>query len=106
LATTVAYSRTTFGNFLAHENLPVRPEDFDEYCITTPSDARLPGGGGERVCGLYDVRPDKFGLTDNLVSQASIFGEQTDLYNGVDASFHFRGANGFLLSGGTSTGRT
>jgi hypothetical protein len=106
LGVNVGYFRTTFGNFLATDNLLVRPEDFDEYCITTPSDASLPGGGGERVCGLYDVRPDKFGLTNNLVSQASIFGEQTDLYNGVDASFNFRGANGFLLSGGTSTGRT
>jgi hypothetical protein len=102
----VGYFRTSFGNFLATDNLLVAPADFNEFCITAPSDARLPGGGGQQVCGLFDVGPERFGQSDSLVTKASDFGEQTDIYNGVDVNVNFRGANGFMLSGGTSTGRT
>jgi hypothetical protein len=105
-AVNVGYFRTSFANFLATDNLVVSPGDFSEYCITAPPDARLPGGGGERICGLYDVSREKFGLTDNLVSKAENFGEQTDVYNGVDVNFNLRGPAGFMLSGGTSSGRT
>jgi hypothetical protein len=52
-------------------NLAVSPADFSPYCITAPSNPLLPNGGGYPVCGLYDVAPGKFGLVDNLVSQAS-----------------------------------
>jgi hypothetical protein len=106
LGLSIGYFRTWFGNFLATDNLSVTPEDFDEYCITAPSDTRLPGGGGQRVCGLYDVTRERYGLTNNLVSKASNFGDQTDIYNGVDVNFNLRAGNGFMLSGGASTGRT
>ena len=54
---TFAYFRTARGNFSVTDNLAVSAADFTEYCITAPSDARLPGGGGYPVCGLYDVAP-------------------------------------------------
>ena len=48
------------------DNLAVTPADYDPYCITAPVDARLPGGGGNEICGLYDITPEKFGQVDNL----------------------------------------
>ena len=37
------------------------PADYDPYCITGPVDARLPGGGGQEICGLFDLNPAKVG---------------------------------------------
>ena len=73
LSVTAGYFRNWAGNFTATDNLEVGPADFDPYCVTAPLDPRLPGGGGNEVCGLYDVTPAKYGLSDNLVSQASNF---------------------------------
>ena len=102
----VGYFRTWFANFTTTDNLRVAPADFDSYCITAPADRRLPSGGGYRVCGLYDITPAKFGLVDNLVTQASNFGKQTRVYNGVDATVNMRFGKGGTVSGGLATGAT
>ena len=110
LSATLAYYRTWYGNFTVTRNLAVEPaRDFREFCVTAPSDPRLPGGGGDQICGLFDVNPDKFGLVNNLVMPASDFGTQTEMYQGISASLagRVRGVmfgSGFS-SGGTTTGR-
>jgi hypothetical protein len=71
-----------------------------------PNDPRLPNGGGYQVCGFYDVSVAKFGQVNNLVSQASNFGRQSNVFNGVDAGVRARFGNGGILTGGISTGRT
>jgi hypothetical protein len=106
VALNVAYFRTTWNNFRATDNLNVTPSDFDHYCITAPVDARLPGGGGYPVCGLYDVTPGKFGSTSNLVTSAENFGKRTEIYNGVDVTIQARLGGGAFVGGGLSTGRT
>ena len=63
------------GNLRVIDNLEVEPSDFSPYCVTAPSDPRLPGGGGYQVCALYDVSPAKFGLARNLVTRASNYGD-------------------------------
>ena len=84
----------------------VAASDFDTFCITAPSDPRLPGGGGYDVCGLYDVRPDKFGLSDDLVTFSKNYGRQIQRFNGVDLGFNARLPQGITFQGGMSTGRT
>jgi len=75
-------------NFTATQNLATTPADYDPYCITAPVDPRLPGGGGYQVCGLYDVAPAKFGLSNNLVSKASNFyGGNSNVNCGSPGSF-------------------
>ncbi len=92
---------------LVTDNLNVTPADYDPYCITVPVDSRLPGGGGNRLCGLYDVNPALFGQVNNLVRPASDFGGKlTRMYNGVDVTINARFAGGGQVSGGLSVGRT
>src|SRR5258705_578367 len=76
LALNVGYFRTWYGGYLATNNEAIPASGYDSYCITAPKDSRLPGGGGNQICGLYDVRPAFFGRVDNLVTQASNYGGQ------------------------------
>ena len=86
LALNVGYFRTWYGGQLVTNNEAVPASGYDTYCITAPTDSRLPGGGGNRIRGLYDIRPAFFGRVDNLVTQASNFGDgQKQVYNGVES---------------------
>ena len=102
----IAYFRTWYTNFLATDNRAYKAADFDTFCITTPVDGRLPGGGGQQLCGFYDVKPALFGQVDNLVTQASNYGSQSNVYNGVDVSLTARFGQGGQAQGGLSTGHT
>ena len=87
------------------DNLRVVPADFDQYCITAPTDNRLPNSGSQ-LCGLYDVKPSLFGQSDNVIKSAEEFGRRkTRVYNGVDLTTNARFGRGGQLSGGVSIGR-
>jgi hypothetical protein len=97
---TVAYFRTWWGNIYAVDNLMTTPADYDPYCITAPTDARLPGGGGYQVCGLYDVKREKFGQVQNLY----IHSDNSHRYNGFDILLNAALGSGIVLIGGVNTG--
>jgi hypothetical protein len=106
-ALNVGYFRTWYDGFLATDNVAVSgAANFDSFCITAPSDSRLPGGGGNQICGLYDLKPASFGRVDNVVTQASNYGDQTQVYNGLDLTLTGRFGQGGQFSGGLSMGRT
>jgi carboxypeptidase family protein len=101
------YFRRWYGNFAVIDNLAVSTSDFDSYCIPAPTDSRLPSGGGNQICGLYNVVPAKFSVpAQNFVTLASNFGKQIEHWNGMDVSINARPAPGVLLQGGVGTGRT
>src|SRR5262249_17868288 len=52
VSTEVSYFRRAQGHFTTTDNLDVAPSDFQTYCVTAPTDSRLPNGGGFQVCGL------------------------------------------------------
>jgi hypothetical protein len=107
MALNVGYYRTWYGNFLTTDNLAVTPADYDHFCITAPTDSRLPDSvSGKQICGLYDIKPAKFGLVDNLVTQASHYGDRSEVFNGFDVSLNTRFAGGGVFQGGLSIGRT
>jgi len=99
----VTYTRHWWGNFLVTDNLITTPADYSQYCVTVPNDSRLPNPGSQ-LCGFYDVNPDKFGQVNNFVTLASNYGDQSDIYNGIDVSVATRFHNGVLLQGGFNTG--
>jgi hypothetical protein len=106
LALNVGYFRTWHGGLLVTDNQAVTAADYDPFCVTVPRDTRLPGGGGNEMCGLFDVRPTAFGRVSNVVGQSSDYGTQTEVFNGVDVTLQARFLNGAQLGGGVSTGRT
>jgi hypothetical protein len=105
LAVNVGYFRTWYGNFTVSENTAVTAGDFTEYCVTAPGDSRFPDGGGNRICGNYDVSVARFGQTQTLISRAAKFGDQSEVYDGLDATVMLRMSRTYF-SGGMNTGRT
>ena len=103
----VSYFRRTYGNARITDNRVLSPADFDTFDVVAPSDPRLPNGGDYVVHGMYNLNPAKFGLaSDNFVTLAKNFGDQTEYWHGVDVNLNTRFFPGVLLQGGTSTGRT
>ena len=88
------------------DNLLVGPEDYDEYCTTIPTDSRLPGGGGQELCGLYNINPSKFGQSSELRTLREPFGNDQRLNQFIGLVFDARLPNGMRIGGGVDTGRT
>ncbi|MBI4264934.1 MAG: TonB-dependent receptor [Acidobacteria bacterium] len=102
----VGYFRRWYGNFIVTDNRAVTAADFDRFSVTAPTDSRLPGGGGDVVSNLYNVKPASFGRTDNVVTLSKNFGDQTERWHGVDLNLSVRDVYGLRFQGGMSTGNT
>jgi hypothetical protein len=103
---TAGYYRNVYGNFEIQQNQLTVPSQYDPFCITTPNDPRLPGGGAQQLCGLYDVTPSKFGAVQNLITQSSHFGQQTFVNSFLGFQMNARLPRGIRLGGSVDTGRT
>jgi len=101
----VTYTRRSFHQFFAVDNLLLTRADFTSFSVTAPLDPRLPGGGGYTIDGLYDVVPDKAGQVSNLVTDSANYGRWSQYFNGIDVGFNVRGER-FTVAAGTSTGQT
>jgi hypothetical protein len=106
MSVTAGYYRNWYGNFRVTDNLAVEPSDYATYCVTGPTDSRLPGGGGEQICGLADISAARFGQVNNLVRPASDFGSQKQVSNFVTLSADARFSSGARFGGGVDLGRT
>jgi len=102
----VTYTRRSFRGFTVADNLSLEPSDLTPFSIVAPLDSRLPGGGGYRIGGLYDVVPAKAGQVNNLVADSTSYGRWYQYFNGLDVSVHARVGGRFTFVGGTSTGQT
>ena len=101
VSVSAAYFRRSYGNIRVTQNTAVTSADFAPYCVAAPSDPRLPGGGGNQLCGYYDVNPNKFGQTLNVIQ---VVPQAEDVYDGVDLTESIRVRN-MNISGGVSIGR-
>jgi hypothetical protein len=101
----VGYHRRWFKNFTVTDNLLVTGADYDSYTLAVPADPRLPNSSGYVIADLWNIKPDKFGISQNRVVAAEDFGKQIQYWNGVDVNVNVRIRNGLTLQGGTSTGR-
>jgi hypothetical protein len=107
LGVNVGYFRTWYGGFQVLDNELVTPADFDPFCITAPTDSRLPSGvSGQRFCDLYDIKPAKFGQVSNVRTQSTHYGDISEVFDGVDVAVNGRFGEGASVQGGLSVGRT
>jgi hypothetical protein len=105
LAASAAFFRHWFGNAYATTNTVLKPSDYNSYCLNAPSDARLPNGGGNQICGLFDsLPPPVFGSGTSEVTFAKNFGDQQEVYSGVDLNINARLRGGAFVQGGASIG--
>jgi len=105
ISVTANYYRRWFGNFSVTQNKATSPTDYTSYCITAPVDSRLPGGGGNQICGFYDVNPNKFGQVLSLITQSSDFGAQESVWDGYGLTTSIRLPKGGTVQGGVDQGR-
>ncbi len=100
----VGYFYRTYGNFSITDNAATTAADYDAFCVTGPADPRLPNGGNNPICGLYDVKPTAVSKVDNVVTYASNYGKVEQNYKGVDVAVNLRLPKA-RLQGGLNTGR-
>ncbi len=95
--------RHWYGNFLVNDNLLVAPTDYSSFCVTAPVDDRLPGGGGNAICGHYNLNPNRVGQVQNVVTAAAKYGNVSDVFTGFDLAANLR-LRRITLQGGVGTG--
>jgi hypothetical protein len=100
------YFRRWLNNFTITDNRAVAASDFTTFGVTAPTDPRLPGGGGYAVSGLYNVIDARFGITDNLVTNADNYGNEYAHYNGMLINVTARPGNNLTFQGGINSGKT
>jgi hypothetical protein len=103
---TGGYYRNTDSAQRVNDNLLAGPEDFDQFCVTAPSDPRLPGGGGYPICGLSNIKPEKFGSNQTLVQAVSNFGKDIRRNHFFGFGVNARMAKGIRVGGGFDAGHT
>ena len=105
LSVAFGYNRNWDGIFQVTENTLVGPNDYDEFCITSPVDPRLPGGGGQNLCGFYDIKPQFFGQGQLRVTNSAEFGKQQRYWDGFTFNASGRLPKGIRVGGGLDIGR-
>jgi carboxypeptidase family protein len=99
----VGYYRRWFQGFTVTDNLASTPADYATYTFTAPSHPSLPGGGGYNVTS-FNPRTN-FSAATNYTTFSSDYGDMYQYWHGVDVNVNARLRNGFVVQGGTSTGR-
>jgi len=106
VALDVGYFRRIYGNFRVQDDLSIGPEDFDTFSLAVPADPRLGDNSGQRIDGLFNLKPSAFGRPQRIYNTLSDeYGKYTEHWNGVDITMGARLENGLTAQGGISTGR-
>ncbi|HVH29089.1 MAG TPA: TonB-dependent receptor [Vicinamibacterales bacterium] len=103
----VGYQRRWLVNFYASDSLNRSVADHTQFGINVPVDARLPGGGGNVLGGLYNVTAAAAALgANNFVTKAGTYGDQTQVANSINMRVTARPGRGLSLQAGFGTSNT
>ena len=101
----VQFARRAYGNFRITDDLNVSASDYQQFSLTVPTDPRLPDGGGNTLT-YYDLTAAGAATAPRyFVTHAKNYGEQTEVFTGVNIGVNARLANGLTVQGGTGPGR-
>ena len=99
------FFRRSFGNQVFTDDLRYDQNSFDgPFCITAPSDPKLPGGGGYQVCNLFDLKPGPLVAQNSLIKFSDSVGGETNIYQGYDLNLEARFSTGAYLRVGVGAG--
>ena len=99
----VQYARRWYGNFRIDDDRSVTAADYDRFTFPVPTDSRLPNGGGTLTA--FDLKPTAPTPQNLLVTLADNYGEQTEVFDGVNVSMQARLQNGLDRPGRLRPGR-
>jgi len=103
---TAGYYRNWFGSFLVTDNTLVKPQDYEKWTVTAPSDPRLPGGGGYPITMYTMTAAAAARGADNYVTFETDYGPaRINYWQGVDVTVNARLKGSLTLQAGTTTGR-
>jgi hypothetical protein len=105
IAASIGYYHKSWGNLMVTRNTLVSPANYDPYCVNVPVDPRLPGGGGNQICGYYDLNPSKVGQVQNSNVPASDYGHRAQVFDGIDVATKMKLPHATVF-GGVTWGRT
>jgi hypothetical protein len=101
----IQFARRSYGNFRITDDLNVSASDYQQFSLTVPNDPRLPNGGGNTLT-FYDLTTAGFATAPRyFVTHAKNYGEQTEVFTGVNIGVNARLANGLTVQGGLGPGR-
>ena len=110
VALNAGYHRTSFGNFTVNDNLNETAASYEEYCVTTPTDLRLPSlvPQGQQPRGFFNETAASRALgNDSFITLLKdVGGTREQVYDGVEFGVNTRLGGGRFLQGGFSVGRT
>jgi hypothetical protein len=98
------YFRNTDSMQRVTDNERVGPDDFDQFCVTAPTDPRLPNGGGYEICGLSAIKPSAFGLSQPVVKRTGNFGQDIRRNHFFGVGLNARLPGGIRIGGGFDAG--
>jgi len=98
------YFRNTDSMQRVTDNEAVGPDDFDQFCVTAPSDDRLPNGGGYQICGLSAIKPSAFGRSQPVVKRTQNFGQDVRRNHFFGFGLNARLPRGIRIGGGFDGG--
>jgi hypothetical protein len=103
----VGYQRRWLVNFTATDSLNRGVGDHTQFGVNVPTDSRLPNGGGFLLDGLYNVTAAAAALgANNFVTDASAFGDQTQVANSVNFKVTARPGSRLSLQAGFNSANT
>jgi Carboxypeptidase regulatory-like domain len=100
------YIRRWLTNFTVTDNRSQAVSDFGTFSVTGPLDARLPGGGGNVLAGLYNVNQNVASLVDEVQTLAGDYGTYSQDSHSFLLNVSARPRNGLVFQGGVNTGTT
>jgi Carboxypeptidase regulatory-like domain len=102
----VGYNRRWWNNFTVTDNTLVKPQDYEKWTVTAPSDPRLPGGGGYPITMYTMTAAAAARGADNYVTFETDYGPaRINYWHGVDVTVNARLKGSLTLQVGTTTGR-